>query len=158
MDTRDNASETLDRTYPENDLKDDSPPPVVKIPSQISPLNSLQKSKNQPSAEEETKPAKPENKPPPEEPEEIRVKLCAKNKKTAMFHPALNYMGDKGKNHFVFSTYFAPSQINKVKKDLFKVMKPPNNVHIVDYYVVNEDKVYHPAEKKHCPGCDKSKS
>ena len=113
MDTRDDASET---------------------PPQISPVNSPQKSKNQPSDEEETKSdIKPENKPPPEEPEEIRVKLCAKNKKKAMFHPALNYMGEKGKNHFVFSTYFPPSQIDKVKKDLFKVMKPPNDVHIVDY-------------------------
>jgi hypothetical protein len=43
-------------------------------------------------------------------------------------------------------------------KSIFKVMKPPNDVHIVDYYVYNEDKVYHPAEKKHCPGCDRFKS
>jgi len=155
MDTRDNASETLNKTYPRNDVKDDSPPLVDKIPSQISPVNSPQKRKNQPSTEVENKSVQPENIPPTEE---IRVKLCATNKKTAMFHTALTFMGEPTKNHFVFSVNFPQSQIKKVKKDLYKAMKPPDGVHIVDYYVFNEDKIYHPAEKKHCPGCDKFKS
>ena len=57
------------------------------------------------------------------------------------------------KNHFVFSTNLPPSQIKALKKDPLQVIKPPDNVYIVNYFIPKEEKVYHPEEKKHCPGC-----
>ena len=90
--------------------------------------------------------------------EEVKIMLCASNQiatsNVIKKFPLSVYEGPtRNKNHFIFSANFSPSQIKTLKKDSLKIIKPPNDVHIVNYFIVNEEEVYYPEDKKHCPGC-----
>ena len=90
--------------------------------------------------------------------EEFKIMLCTSNKIDASNvmkkFPLSAYDGPtNNKNHFIFSANVSPSQIKLLKKDSLKIIKPPNGVHIVNFFIPKEEEVYYPEEKKHCPGC-----
>ena len=160
METDDNASETKDKSKFRKNLST-----VQKIPPMISPINTPQKNKsakpeNKSSSENINKPAANihENETPTQT-EEIKVMLCASNQQVASnvmkkFPLSTDTYQTRNKNHFVFSPNLPQSQIKVLKKDPHKVIKPPQDIFIVNYFIPKEEKTFYPQEKKHCPGCD----
>ena len=154
METNDNASETKKKP----NLKSFSTvQSSEKIPPIISPLNTPQKNKI--STKEINKPSEIKlDSQTSTQTEELKIMLCAPNKTAATsvmkkFPLSAFEYATNNKNHFVFSTNLLPSQIKALKKDPIQFIKLPHNVNIVNYFIPKEEKVYHPEEKKHCPGC-----
>ena len=127
---------TLEReNVKKNEVKaEKSDPPIPPI---ISPINSPVKSKETPT-------------------EEVRLMFCAPDQtaaeNVAKQLPKSFYMGQaKSKRHFVFSTHLNPTEIVLMKDNVNQILKLPTNMKIVNFYVVNEDRIYNLEEKHKHP-------
>ena len=127
---------TLEReNVKKNEVKaEKSDPPIPPI---ISPINSPVKSKETPT-------------------EEVRLMFCAPDQtaaeNVAKQLPKSSYMGQaRSKRHFVFSTHLKPTEIVIMKDDVNQILKLPTNMKIVNFYVVNEDRIYNLEEKHKHP-------